>query len=246
MWEGIAAGLAGGAASGLVSGAFNTAAASRAYDRSKNWATRHHLYERIALDAAGYNPILAMTQGKTGSSMKAPQAGPINPQFNLAQAMQLGAQANLAGAQTDQVTEATKLTEVERKLKEADLPRAEAVAEFWRSEQGQNMAQQIVTNEAVPDGFWAQVNKWAYQAAERLGLNPVDIIESIGQEAKEILDMRRTRAGVGDIPPKPKRGQVSLGEPYMRPHNPRDYNAAPGGSRNNDITIEEFINDGNW
>ena len=213
---GAASGAASGIAGGLVQGGFNIAAASKAWDRSKNWATRHHLYEKIALEAAGYNPLLGAI-GNMGSQFKAPQASPINPQFNFAQAISAAADVGLKRASAGAQTSAAGVADAEAALKRAELPRAEAAAKFWKSPLGEKAMRDIIMRERMPDGFMATLWKQAVDLAETNKDSAANIFNEIMQQAREILDEQRTKAK----PQGPKQGNVILDDsaydPYMYP-----------------------------
>lgn len=88
---------------------FNAMGASKSHDRSKNMATRHWLYEQIALKEAGINPgYIFASKGAAGQggAYKAPQAHGVSAgtaqNYRLVEAQQRNLDsstaANLAGA----------------------------------------------------------------------------------------------------------------------------------------------------
>ena len=203
--QAILGGSALGAIGGLASGAFNyglnTAAASKANDRSKNWATRHHLYERIALEAAGYNPILAMTQGKTGSNMRAPQAAPTNATMQMAQGAALGAQAKLNMAQAEQAISAADLNNVTAQLKDMEKPYANLAAEFWQTEAGKRSFRDLMLKRTMPDNLGQALYKWAVDYARNNPDAPGSPAEWIRLIFRETLNMLKDLQTGANIPP---------------------------------------------
>lgn len=128
------AGAVGGGADFGISAGINAITASKAHDRTKNFATRHWLYEQIALKEAGINPgyiFAGGAGGQSGSARSAMQAhaakGP-----GLAQSASAGADLALKNAMTAKTAADQDKVEAETVIIEAEGPTAEAKEEFFQ------------------------------------------------------------------------------------------------------------------
>lgn len=94
-----------GAVGSAIDYGLNAAAASKANDRSKNWATRKYQYELIALEKAGINPAYMFSDrgaSSAGRSQSAQQAHGTKTNIAPASAgIQAAAMARLATSQAN-------------------------------------------------------------------------------------------------------------------------------------------------
>jgi len=182
--------------SGGLSFGMNARAASKSWDRQKNWATRGPGYMMTGLRDAGLNPILAATGGFSPGSSRAPQASPASiPQSNKGvQALMMKKQMGLIDAQTGQAeankaqalegAQANKMRalrdQVEAELRTMDSPRASALAEYFKSPKGKDTLRLMMENQASPQNVWR---------AGGMGLQRVldNIPPALKRQAKNLL-----------------------------------------------------------
>lgn len=128
----VAGGVSAAADFGISYG-LNAKAASKAHDRSKNFATRHWQYEQIALKEAGINPgyiFAGKGGGPTGSAKMASQAHAAKG-GGFAAAAEAAARIGLTQAQTEK-------TKAESIIIERNIPVATLQAQLaaWAIRQG--------------------------------------------------------------------------------------------------------------
>ena len=204
MSIGGAAVLAGG---GLISQGIsyglNAKAASTAWDRQKNWATRSATYQRINLENAGYNPIMAIAGGNNlgGTQNRAPQASPAQSQVNMGQLALVKSQIDANEAQARNLNAAADLAGKKGAKIDAELPPLEALAEGFRNMTSQERAtaiQNMVRNHTLPgnatdqvarlliDGyqansekFWSMAQNVVDRVVSMVSGNPIQIPDSV-------------------------------------------------------------------
>lgn len=116
----------------------NAAAASKAHDRQKNWATRKYLYELIALKEAGINPAYMFSNEGNAAAARHQSS----QMANKTDAPQLGA-ASLRGAQTRMVATQARNVESQTAANIALAEKHRADAELSRSQIGRTQAETI-------------------------------------------------------------------------------------------------------
>lgn len=162
-------GLLGGLGSAGLSYGLNAKAASKAHDRSKNWATRKYQYELIALQQAGINPAYMFSNqgGKLLRSQQAQQQAPTNAKIDPVQAMLVGSQVDLQKAQATQARATAQraasearaadaradASSAQARLTTADARRAEVVAN--EIEKNPKLVRDKLVREGLPLN-WAQ------------------------------------------------------------------------------------------
>ena len=193
---GIAA--TGGVLTAGLNYAIQNAAASKAWDRQKNWATRHHIYERTALEAANYNPLLAITQASTGSKMRAPQANPAGANLAMAEGVSALSRAALNTKLGKQATAAADVAKVDAEYKKLLLPEAQVNADFWKSTFGKQSMRNIILKRELPDNLEMAIVRWAYQYLKEnpdAPKSPAEWVSFIMEEAKDVVEAIQTHAG---------------------------------------------------
>jgi len=152
---GMATGIAGQAIGSAINYGFGAMAASKAYDRSKNMITRGPTYQRIGLEAGGYNPILALTGGKMPSSSGVQQArtAPGQYQPNVGQARGL-LQSQKLVADTQAALNATRANSLA-----GEVAKAKALEAWYQTDEGRSWLAQEVRHRATPQSAAGAVIK---------------------------------------------------------------------------------------
>lgn len=199
---------------------FNAQAAAKSWDKQKDWATRSPTYARIGLEAAGFNPILALGSGGISTSAKAPQAqGVSGGRATVSESMLRYKQAQLAETQkalTVQSAKESHAREMEadarRALAEAELPKASALAEEW-STNGKEHARDTVIASTTANNWAGQLMREVRSIFESYFSNPrggdvsdlVDAIQAssvpveVKQKLLDKLDEERRKEGTSPV-----------------------------------------------
>lgn len=157
MMAGILGGAAGSAGGGmlgsLVSHGLNQIAASTSWDRQKNLMTRGPGYAMTGLRKAGLNPILAA--GNLGTSARAPQAAPAHAGkadvLTKKKSDLLASQTRAQGAQEAKLTQEAWLAKINHELLALDMPRRQALANYFSTEEGRLVLEAQEVNQALPN-----------------------------------------------------------------------------------------------
>lgn len=126
---------------------FNAMGASKSWDRYKNSLTRGPGYMRGGLEAAGYNPILALTKGQMPRGVMPPAAktGPTGgPVANL------GSARKLLEAQTGAATSQSDLAFIQKAALQGTAQESLNLAEFMMTPEGKSWVRQKFINNALP------------------------------------------------------------------------------------------------
>lgn len=177
----------------FIQSLFNAQAASKAWDKQKDWATRSPTYARIGLESAGFNPILALGSGGLQTSAKAPQAQGVSMSRSksvsdlLLQQQQIDAldyQKALMRQQAMESHAREVFQDTQNKALELDLPRKEALADAWATN-GKNYAQDVIMAETTANNWVGQLMREVRGFFDDLERNPdvsiqelVDMIQS--------------------------------------------------------------------
>ena len=186
----------GAAALGLIGtgiqAGVNARAASVAWDRQKNWATRSATYSRINLEAAKFNPIYAMTGGNAflqAGGAKAPQAHSVqNPR--LAEAALTGSAMAANQATANKLNAEADLARTKTKDIEYGLPQKSAVADVWESMDPKTRvaaANDIIRNGyRFPRGFMDSTFNFML---EKWSNNQTDVEKAVSEYVQGLIEL---------------------------------------------------------
>ena len=206
-----AAGAAAGAdvASQAISYGLNAKAASTAWDRQKNMATRSLTYFRQNARDAGFSPINMLMSGQPSlqtGGIRAPQASPAQSQIKGTQLALLQSQvaaneanARALDAQAERSGAAARYDDARTRKTGAEIPPLQAVADRFSqmdpAEKRRIANDYIRNNYRFPKDFITNSTNLLLEAMRDTGVSPEQAIEKFAKLVTEAL------FGKPDAPP---------------------------------------------
>ncbi len=156
-----------------VGAAISASQASKQYDRQKNMLTRGPTYARIGLEAAGFNPILALMGGRMPQPGKVPMpnmpspGGMGDPKIDSAKKL-MNLQGQAATAQAGASNAAATLSTSRAMALKGDIAKAQALSDYLNTDEGKAWVRRGFVHQSSPNTLGGFIGKAGAEAAPGL------------------------------------------------------------------------------